>query len=85
MDGDETIGDEINGMLCSIHELLSSVYDASPLILMSDGFHLTRIEVNGTKHSVNLITNSFITIHKPITQSLQIHQCSPYYRLNHNT
>lgn len=47
MDGDETVGDEINGMLCSIHELLSSVYDASPLILMSDGFHLTRIEVRG--------------------------------------
>lgn len=47
MDGDENVGGEINGMLCSIHELLSSVYDASPLILMSDGFHLTRIEVRG--------------------------------------
>ena len=47
MDGDETVGDEIIGMLCSIHELLSSVYDFSPLILMSDGFHLTRIEVRG--------------------------------------
>ena len=47
MDGDETVGGEIIGMLGSIHELLSKVYDFSPLILMSDGFHLTRIEVRG--------------------------------------
>lgn len=55
MEGDETVSGEIIGMLCSIHELLSMVYDASPLILMSDGFHLTRIQVRGEFYIFDVI------------------------------
>lgn len=55
VDGDETVGGEIIGMLCSIHELLSSVYEASPLILMSDGFRLTHIEVRGEYYLFDVI------------------------------
>ena len=47
MDGDETVGNEIIGMLCSIHELLSTVYDFSPSISLSKEFRVIRIEVDG--------------------------------------